>query len=351
MKLLPLLILIPLTLGFVIPDQEATLNGYINAYGRAITPDTIPVDALAIFTYEEIEKIAQILQDAVKNVRISLYIQTKDYANLQAELKGVIPDEKIVRLIGLLQKTVKPEIVPIDWVLWRNEYRSPDNVPDGDVFMIINDLNVGFEKIYDSYFNMHKGKTLVAFSWEIAGDNYIRQYMYQFGLRYENKIYAVIPNYGGHNNIDFKGDYAEYYEPIGQVVWWFKANTNLPVGLTICSVRDDSDDRFAEAMKDLPYDFVYLWGLHDFNYDFGIEFGQANKWANGRPVILGGFWGSQSNPLGKMPDAVLTDMSFKFPSFVSMRKSEGWKGLHIIGERWDMILEKCKNRGITVASQ
>ena len=204
-----------------------------------------------IVTYDSVTNYGKELMDAVKSVRVSHYIQTKDYAKLQAELTGVIPTDKVQALIGYLEGTVKPVRQSIEWVLWKDSYDITKTIPEGDVFLLINDLNIGFEKLYDPYFNRHKGKTMAVFSWDVARENYIRQYMYQFIERYEDKIYAVIPNYGVQNNIDFKGDYADYYESVGQVVWWVKSNTNLPVGLTICSVRDDSDDRFAEAMKDL----------------------------------------------------------------------------------------------------
>lgn len=307
----------------------------------------IDVKAINIFTFDEVLKLGQMLENAVKSVRVSHYIKNKDYVALRTELAGVIADDKVQKLIDYMEG--KNPAVPqkIEWALWKDAYDITQEIPHGDVFLLIKEVNVGYEKLYDIYFSNHQGKTMAVFSWDVARENYIRQVMYQFIERYENKIYAVIPNYGVHNNIDFKGEYSAWYGIIGNVINWVKSNTNLPVGLTVCQVRDDSDVRFHEAMKDLKYDFVYLWGLHDFNYDFGIEFGEANRWANGRPVILGGFWGSRENPLGILPEAILTDMSYKFPSFIAMRKNEGWMGLHIIGDRWNTILTKCKERGIT----
>lgn len=345
-------------------DKEREVTDYIGTYANWLAPTTYDIVKIDVDDYREIHLYAKELENIIISVRASHWLNVimtelkkanpdmvkvaQAKTELRAELtKSNIPSSKIESLIGYVEGTIKPVRQSIEWALWKDAYDITKVIPNGDdVFLIINDLNIGYEKLYDIYFSNHQGRTMVVFSWDVARENYIRQYMFDFIERYENKIYAVIPNYGALNNIDDKGDYTKWIEPIGQVIAWVKSNTNLPVGLTVCQVRDDSDVRFHEAMKDLQYDFVYLWGLHDFNYDFGIEFGEANRWANGRPIILGGFWGSRDVPLGELPDAILADISYKLPSFITMRKNEGWKGLHIIGERWNTILSKCKERGI-----
>ena len=357
-----------------VTDYIATYANWLNdieRYDDIVKYDIVKIDVkpIVVENYQEVIDWGKELGNAIISVRANHWLNiimtelkkanpdlvkiTQAKTELRIELtKGNIPADKIDRLVGYAEGKIKPVRQSIDWVLWKDAYDITKSIPNGDdVFLLISDLNIGYEKLYDVYFSNHQGKTMAVFSWDIARENYIRQYMFDFLERYENKIYAVIPNYGVFNNIDDKGDYTKWIEPIGQVIAWVKSNTNLPVGLTVCQVRDDSDVRFHEAMKDLQYDFVYLWGLHDFNYDFGIEFGEANRWANGRPIILGGFWGNLTVPIGELPEAILTDISYKLPSFITMRKSEGWMGLHIIGERWNTILSKCKDRGIILTSQ
>src|SRR3990167_3610850 len=57
-----------------------------------------------IVTYDSVTNYGKELMNAVKSVRVSHYIQTKDYANLRAELQGVIPADKVQALISFTKK-------------------------------------------------------------------------------------------------------------------------------------------------------------------------------------------------------------------------------------------------------
>lgn len=242
-------------------------------YAQSINPDIIIITKIEVNQYGEVVAYGLELSGAIKSVRVSHYIQSKDYANLRAELKGVIPADKVEALVGYMQGTVKTEPkVDSTFTIWKGYQKRwyydllINSMPpiDENSFIAINDLKLDYKTLYDKYFNAHTGKTKIIWNWNITRDNYMRQEIPNFVSRYKDKIHSHMTGGDYFNSFDYEPPYDNFFEGIRQnIVLIYAGDINARIELCVAYPESVNGNIWLNTM--LPYldiQGLAVWGYH-----------------------------------------------------------------------------------------
>ena len=224
---------------------------------------------------ETILKMFKHLDKDLVNNEITILFSQKpmNYERLADLLRREgIPEDRIQILIeymeGLIKADPKIDTTFIIWKGYKNRWRDllVDPIPpvDENSFIAVNDLKLGYETLYDKYFNTHIGKTKIVWNWTIVGDSFIRSEIIKFVTRYKDKIHSHMVGGDTFNSFDWNPPYDRFFECIRQNIALVYAS-DINAVIELCVAYPESVNGTIWLNTILPYLDIQGLGVFGWN--------------------------------------------------------------------------------------
>ena len=303
-----------------------------------------------IVTYDSVINYGKELMDAVKSVRVSHYINTKDYIKLQTELAGVIPADKVQALVKYIEGNMPTQLSPQPFFIGIGECDNLTKIKSAISKKEIDCLLVPVYEIKEDILNeifkvvVNTDKQIIfAFDFEYEDVGLLQligKIVNKVNISNEPLIHSVIVLWGKQNSIDLSPDrYAECGKIAEKIIAYLKSQApNIYVYRQICFYPGEGRDKKWDEAIQIKADGDWWWGPHFFNTLMGMNLNlYYRRISKDKPIVVGGFLGDTYN---LWTDKEIGNTKERKDRFIEYVKGQNVNGVCFIGiDNWLKILK------------